>query len=62
MEELIILGLVPGTSFDITFGMWLVLVLAIVVKFAINIANRVHFFEVMIIALAVTRQIHRVRA
>lgn len=61
MWELIVLGLVPGTQFEITFALWLVAVGATVIVLTGRIARRFQLIEKSLITatlLVATRRFH----
>lgn len=62
MAELIILGIIPGTTFEITFAMWMTVILGICGKYAFRSARRRRLFEIFVIASAIKIHTHRVRA
>jgi hypothetical protein len=51
MSELIVLGLIPGTHIQITFILWILLVIGIVVAGIVSIARRRHIFRNWIISI-----------
>jgi hypothetical protein len=59
MSELIVLGLIPGTQIQITFLLWTLLVITIVVTGLVSIVRRTHILRNWIITmhlLLLTRQ------
>lgn len=63
MQELIVLGLVPGTSIQITFYMWLWVVCLIVSSIIAGQMRKHHTLEMTLIALIIVlRSRRRLRA
>lgn len=61
MWELIVLGLVPGTQFEITFALWLVAVSVATIVVTGRIARRLQLVEKSLITatlLVTTRRFH----
>jgi hypothetical protein len=59
MHELIVLGLVPGTHIQITFFLWIVLVVSVVAGVLIWAGHRTHLFRNWIIAITFAVLIRR---
>lgn len=62
MQELLVLGLIPGTNIQITFGLWLVTIYGITSMFATIALVRHHLIRNGLIALAFIRQTRRLPA
>ena len=59
MQELLVLGLIPGTNIQITFMMWLVLVIGIVVSIGISMAKRRHTLQKLVVTTFLMLQTRR---
>jgi hypothetical protein len=51
MSEFIVLGLIPGTQIQITFFLWLAVVLPLIVFVCAHLIGRTHRFRSAIITL-----------
>lgn len=62
MQELLVLGLVPGTNIQITFGAWVVVMCILAGVFFTNFARREHLFASLIITAYLVQQTRQIRA
>jgi hypothetical protein len=51
MSEFIVLGLIPGTQLQITFILWLLVVIALIVASLVWLGHRTHVFRNWLITL-----------
>lgn len=51
MSELIVLGLIPGTHLQISFVLWLLLVVGLLTTHFVRVARRLHLMRNWIISL-----------
>jgi hypothetical protein len=58
MEQLILLGQIPGTSIHITFGSWLLIALCATLSLAITYDRR-HEQRLFLSAVYLTLRVHR---
>jgi hypothetical protein len=61
MSELIVLGLIPGTQVQITFFLWILLVVTAFSCGIIWVGHRTHIFRDWIIAFALLKATQRPR-
>lgn len=59
MEELIVLGIVPGTSIQITFAVWLLGIVGFAAYLTGVAAHRKHFVHSLLIASVILLETHR---
>jgi hypothetical protein len=52
MSELIVLGLIPGTKIQITFILWVLLVVGILASSVISFIHRTHFLRNWVIGIS----------
>jgi hypothetical protein len=62
MQELLILGLIPGTNIQITFAIWLTFVAGFFTAIFIALIKRRHAIRNAIIAFVIARQTRRIQA
>jgi hypothetical protein len=55
MHELIVLGLIPGTTLQITFLLWLFAVVALAATALVWLGHRTHIFRDWLITLSLLR-------
>lgn len=51
MSELIVLGLIPGTRLQITFVLWILAVMTLVISYLVRVGHRSHLFRDWIITM-----------
>lgn len=56
MQELLVLGLIPGTNIQITFGVWLIVMCMVAGIFFSHALRRGHFITSFIITAYLMRQ------
>jgi hypothetical protein len=56
MQELLVLGLIPGTNIQITFVAWLLLVCALGAWILATIAHRRHLVTIMLVTAIIMQQ------
>ncbi|HEU4914643.1 MAG TPA: hypothetical protein VFT16_04565 [Candidatus Saccharimonadales bacterium] len=61
MSDFIVLGLVPGTHLQITFILWIVLVLFLGAGMLVWIGHRLHVFSGWIITISLLVLTHRLK-
>lgn len=62
MQELLILGLVPGTNIQITFAVWLAFIAGCAVALTLAVIKRRHVIRNFLIAALITIQTRRLQA
>ncbi len=61
MQELLVLGLVPGTDIQITFTMWLAAGYTLILLFGIIYIMRSSFVRELLITLVVVHRLRRLQ-
>lgn len=62
MQELVVLGLIPGTNIQITFIMWLLAIMLGFGFFIAHIAKKRHLVQNTLVTVALIHQTRRARA
>ena len=62
MQELLILGLIPGTNIRITFAIWLAFIFVCLLSMTLAVVKRRHIIRNFLIAAIVVHQTRRIRA
>lgn len=56
MQELLVLGLIPGTNIQITFALWALVMCAVVATLFVSIAHRRHLLSSLLITAVLMQQ------
>ena len=62
MQEFLVLGLIPGTNIQITFGTWLLVVYVITALAGAFIIHRKHLVSNLLVTLLLIQQTRHMRA
>ncbi len=61
MQELLVLGLIPGTDIQITFSMWLTIGYILLATISTIWVLRSSFIREMLITIVVMRRLHKLQ-